>query len=541
MYADLILLGNAIFDGIHDEPFEGGVAAGNGKIIFVGTKDEVLKFADSRTVIKEYNDNLIMPGLCDSHAHFAMGARFFGTEMCDLLVANSEEECVRIAKEFAEENKELEIIQGAGWDMSYWGENPKEPTKESLDREIPDRPVFLIASDGHSIWMNSKMLEIVKPEDFADEFEPEKIPRYDNGEFTGVLKEDAAFPGYAVIDKISEPHMEEYEKAFLRALTKAGITGFSDVSIIEPDDLASSYRLVKEMDNKNELNIRMYIYAGQGDWGCDRLKDVVAYNDFFNTDTLRIAGIKGVFDGVTSSYTALLTEPYADRPDTCGVQTVPYDKVEKYVIESNRLGYSVRIHCIGDLAVRYALDCYEASNKVNDNSGLHNGIEHIEIITPQDIPRFAKLGVTASMQPGHQIMDKGGKLQRCGRQRSRYEWAFRSLKDAGAKIALGTDYNAMNYLPFPNIYYALTKRDMDGTQYGETSRGEILTLPEALKAYTSEGAVLNGMENKVGILKEGMYADIIVTDRNLFEIHEDDIKDTETILTVFDGRIVYEA
>ena len=186
------------------------------------------------------------------------------------------------------------------------------------------------------------------------------------------------------------------------------------------------------------------------------------------------------------------------------------------------------------------MDAYERSNEVNDNSDLRNGIEHIEVIHPDDIPRFGKLGVVASMQPRHQILDKGEKLIRCGMERSRYEWAFHSIISAGGRIALGTDYPVSDFNPYENIYFGVTTRDLDGTQYGTTSREEVLTLAEAIKGYTVEGAYLNHMDDKLGTLEIGKYADITVADRNLFDIPADAIKDCHSVMTIMDGKIVYE-
>ena len=186
-----------------------------------------------------------------------------------------------------------------------------------------------------------------------------------------------------------------------------------------------------------------------------------------------------------------------------------------------------------------ALDAFEESIKVNGRHGLVNTIEHIETIHPDDIPRFKELGVVASMQGEHLPLEMNEKIIRLGEERCRYEWAFRSLVDAGARLALGTDYPVVRYNQFPGIYATIARKNYDGSMAG-VDNGESLTLPEALKANTIGSAYVYGREKELGTLEVGKLADVIVTDRNLFEIPVDEIKDTKILLTVMDGNVVYE-
>lgn len=546
MVAELILYSNAIFDSVKDEPFAGGIAIAGKKIIAVGKREEIETYQSGQTKVYELGDKLVMPGFIDSHGHYDAGADYYFEVAChDLESCSSEEECARMMGDFAKAHPELEYYTGQGWYLSYWGDNPAFPTAESLDRYIPDKPVYLTASDLHSMWLNSKAMELMNFEEITKDMSDEHIIRDENGKPTGVVREHAFFVHEAMerlFGKTKEQEAKEKkanQKGLLKALNAEGITGFSDVNFVLPDHLLERYQYLKEIEKEGDLSVRIYIYPGT-DFEPEPLAEIKPYENVFSSDELHISGVKSIMDGVTATYTAVMLEPYLDKPDCKGVPAVEPAKLTNWIVEANRLGYSCRVHCIGDGAVRACLDAYEKSNSINDNTDIRNAIEHIEIIDPTDIPRFGKLGVIASMQPRHQVLDKGEKLIRCGMEKSRYEWPFRSIMNGGGLIALGTDFPVTSFHTYENIYMGLTTRDLDGTQYGTTSRDEVFTLPEAIKGYTINGAYLNGMEEKVGTLESGKYADITVADQNLFAIPVDSIKDCKTVLTIMNGKVVYE-
>ena len=245
---------------------------------------------------------------------------------------------------------------------------------------------------------------------------------------------------------------------------------------------------------------------------------------------------------MTSTYTALLLEPYADNPSTRGdgCPLIPQDDLNAGVIEANRVGLPVRLHCIGDGAVRMGLDAFEASMEANGRHGLPNTIEHIESIHPEDIPRFAQLEVIASLQGEHLPQENNEKVLRIGPERARYEWPFRSLQDAGATLAFGTDFPVVRYNQFPGIYAAVDRKNYDGSIAG-ADNGEKLTLAEALIANTLGSAMAYGREDELGTLEEGKLADVIVLDRNPFERPVEEIKDITVRLTMIDGQITHRS
>lgn len=537
--ATLIIYSEAIFTGLTEKPISGGIAINLDKILYVGRKDQLDSYKGEDTIIKDYGDSLVMPGFVDAHDHFMQGAQFTSKHFCSTLnKAHSEEECVLMMVEFAKQYPDLDRYFGYGWLPSYWGENAVFPTKRSLDKHFPDKPVYLRAVDGHSEWMNSAAL---KESGYTKDWKPAfgSVDTFPDGELNGLVREggDLLARKYDIL--LPDEEVELLQRNFMRLLNAKGITTFTEMSAYLPEDIDSSYEFVKKMDDAGEMTVRLFLYPGT-DIDPDRISEIAPFRDKYDSDTLRINGLKGFADGVTSTYTAAMLEPYTDKPDDSGYLNYPANQYHAWVKEANRQGYGTRVHCIGDLAVRTLLDAYEESNRCNDNSKLRNTIEHIEVINPQDIFRFKELGVVPSMQPLHLPLDEFDKIYRCGVKRSHYEWIHKTILDTGAILAIGTDYPVADFDPIPNVYNAITRKGMNGVQYGEYTAKEKLSLEETLKAYTYGSAYALKMEDKIGTLEPGKYADIAIMDKNLFAIPEDDILDTQIVLTIMNGNIVYE-
>lgn len=537
MKADYILKSSAIFTGKGDKPFSGGVAVKDNKIVKILDEDQV-ESCEADQVL-DYGDKLIMAGFVDAHVHYFMGAISASEHMCvDITGTTSEAQCVEIMKQYAAEHPDEKRILGLGWFPANWGDAPL-PSKKSLDEAFPDKPVYLIAADIHTFWMNTKALE-------ESGITPDMKPRSgsvgvdENGELNGLLFEPDAFaPAMVKVQEFDTETMIEINEAFLKDIAKNGVTSISEMSA-DPyaDGVFEKYKSVKEMEKQGKLTARMHIYTELA--GCTDFSKAKEWQKELYSEKLRLNGVKGFIDGVASTYTGLLLEPYSDRPDTrgIGVPNIPQEDLEPCVIAANAAGLPVRIHCIADGSTRMALDMYEASVKVNGMHGLPNTVEHIENIHPDDIPRFKELGVIPSMQPYHLTLDYMEKPRRVGMERCRWEWAHRSLLDAGADLAFGTDYPVVDFNPYPSIYAAVTRLDDDGNP-ASTNPEECITLAEALYAYTAGGAKAYGRDD-IGILEEGKLADIIVVNKNLFEIEPEEIQHCETVMTMFDGKIIYE-
>ena len=539
MFADTIIRSNAVFTGLQDEPFAGGVAVADGKILAACTDEELKEYEGPNTKVFEYGDNMIMPGLIDGHEHLWWGAVADSRYMVDISTSTSEEEAVAMIKEFAEANPEYPRVRGFGWFPATWNDAPL-PTKESLDAIVPDRPVYMICADCHTIWMNTLGLEEAgyTPE---STFDGGHMGLTEDGELNGLAFEPAALePAWQKLYDFPEDQIVEIVEGFMRGLASQGVTSISEMSADGYEDIYyKRHNVFKELDKQGKLTTRVHLYTKFK--GMENFDITKEWQKEFCSPRFRLVGLKGFLDGVTSTYTALLLAPYEDNPSTCGdgCPLIQQDALNAGVIEANRVGLPVRLHCIGDGAVRMALDAFEESIKANGRHGLPNTIEHIESADPADIPRFVDLDVIASMQGEHLPQENNEKLIRIGEERCRYEWPFRSIVDTGATLAFGTDFPVVQYNQFPGIYAGVARRNYDGSIAG-ADNGEKLTLAEALSANTLGSAKVYGRADELGTLEAGKLADIIVLDRNLFTVPEEEIKDAKVVLTMVDGEVTYQ-
>lgn len=547
-FASLVLLSDAVFDSVHDEPFSGGVAICGDRIEFVGTKAAVRQYIGPCTVVRDFGDRLIMPGMVEGHAHLEGAANTFcGLKVQGLDSAKSEAECVDLVVDFAKKNPDVKRITGMGWALPYWGNDAPVPSKKKLDELFPDTPVYLQAADGHTCWLNSAAIRECGLEQYlADHpnFPEHWYPRDPDGTLHGFLKEGAAtFPFFFSMKNPPEVYAK-YVAGLVKICNGYGITGLSEVSMTSAPDLAAFYAPVKGMENAGTLTMRLHFYPGIGPDGMhnmDALNAIDPYKDLYNSDMMHISGIKSMVDGIPENFTAAMLEPYLADPTKSGDPRVSAELLNEWVPKVNAKGYSVRIHCIGDRAVRMALDAFEASNKVNDNSNIHNAVEHLENVDDADVARFRELGVVASYQPAHCILAHGYGLKHLGLERFKREYRWQDVLAGGTHYAIGTDAPVVTINPFLNIYMAVTRRDVDGTLYNAYNEDQKMTLPQVLKGYTYGSNYVNGFEAKAGTLEAGKYADIMVWNTNPFAIDPAELKDCSAVCTIVNGKVVYEA
>ncbi len=537
--ADLVLKSNAVFSGLTNEAFEGGIAILGNKIAAVENKDDINKWIDTNTKVYEFNDEMIMPGFIDAHMHFFTGA-FVSSEymLTDLFEAHSEEECVKMIGDFAKMHPEYKAITGIGWFPAFWDKHNALPHRSSIDKIISDRPVYLLSADCHTFWLNSKALEECNiTKDTKVSFG--EVGKDSNGELNGLLFEiEAGAPANQRAFIAPNGEMKKIQQNFYKEIAKFGITSATDMSAAPtPVGEFLEYQIASELEKEGKLTVRLHLFPSLG---LDtNLKKVKSLREKYSSDKLRVSGLKHFVDGVTSTYTAYLLEPYSDRPETVGSTNYPKELYKECVLNANKEEFGVRLHAIGDGAVRMALDVFEESNKLNDNKNIKNTIEHIESIHPNDMDRFSELGVIASMQPIHLIMDVNEKISRIGEARCKFEWPFKTLLDNSATLAFGTDFPVANINPFPNIHSAVTRSTAEGKLVGVNAH-EKITVAETLKAYTYGSACAINRENELGTLEAGKLADVIVLNKNILSESDVDILSTSIKLTIMDGKVVHE-
>ena len=539
-YADIIIKGN-IFDSVGDEPFKGYVATKGNRILEVGKGDDISKLKDESTKVYEMGEKLVIPGIHDSHVHLVLAGLF--NIYANLINARSEEEVCKIMRDWADKNPQPkdEWVIGFSWYHVFWDEQVL-PTKASLDKYFPDQPVFLLNAEAHGGWTNSKGLEIAgvtkdTPDPFGGAFE-----RDENGEPTGFLYESAIGPVTAHAFNFTPEQMKSYVKSFMKVAASEGITSINDVMPYFHGNIGD-VEVYSQMDKDGELTIRIHAAPNLlGD-----LDKICAHRDALTSDKLKIDMVKQFLDGVSTTHTALMLDDYSDKPGERGISLADLDAIEKAVPEAHKRGISIKLHSCGDASCRLALDYYEKAIKMYGKNACRHNIEHVELISPEDIPRMGELGIIPSMQPEHialtQVFDENPYPVTMGPERASRTWQFKTMLDTCGVVACGSDCPVVSSNPFLGIFRAVTRLHNDGKPEGGWNPTEKLTMAEVLKGYTSNGAYGVRREHELGTLEKGKFADIAVIDRNLFETVKEDpwkIMDASVVLTVSDGKVVYE-
>ncbi|MED4693879.1 amidohydrolase [Peribacillus frigoritolerans] len=527
--ADVIISSNTVFTGLSDQPEPASIAIKDNKIVAIGTEEEIKHCAGEHTKIYQFKDQLIMPGFHDFHLHIMQGA--VALNSVNLFAARSEDEALEMIDEFAESKPQNQWVIGFTWDAGYW-DTQQLPTRHSLDHILPDRPALMFHAEGHYAWVNTKALEIANITRHSENPFYGIIGKDENGEPNGILYEKAMDAVIRHAFNFSNSQKNEIFSNFLAHAASLGVTAVNDLHGLKTIE---SLDVFKEFEDNGKLTTRIHLWpALNGDLGHSK-----QLRETYQSDKLRVSGLKQFIDGVITARTAYLLEPYADQPETRGETSFPPETIKKWVVAADKEGFSIRFHAIGDGAIRLALDAYEEAQKTNGKRDSRHSVEHIEVIHPDDIHRFSELGVTVSMQPDHLAMsERGVYTKQIGAEREKYVFSINTFQKTGAKLAFGTDFPIDILNPLLQIYRAVTRIDSSGKTVWHPH--ECITLAEALKAYTSGPAYGTFREQELGTLEAGKLADIIVLERNLFEVLVEEIPDIKVLLTMVDGQVVYD-
>jgi predicted amidohydrolase YtcJ len=457
----------------------------------------------------------------------------FQLSSVDLRDANSPQEFAARIKSFAAKLPPGSWITGGDWDHERWSD-AKLPTKELIDSVTPNTPVFVNRLDGHMALANSLALKLAGVTRQTLDPPGGVIVRDKSGEPTGVLKDAAQ----SFVWKVIPPATFEEKLAAARAASdyaaKLGVTSVQDVSA------GADVGVYQTLFDRGELKTRIYAIAPLPQWERLARTGVRAH---FGSEMLRVGGLKGFSDGSLGSTTALFYEPYRDDPSTSGIagdEMYPEGEMLKRVTEADRAGLQVMIHAIGDRANDLILSLYEEVERENGKRDRRFRIEHAQHLRSQDIPRFARDRVIASMQPYHAIDDGRWAEKRIGKERAKTTYAFRSLLDSGATLAFGTDWTVAPLNPMLTIYAAVTRRTLDGKNSKGWVPEQKISVEETVFAYTSGSAYAEFQENVKGTITPGKLADLVLLSRDIFKIDPKEIENVKVVLTMVDGRVVYE-
>jgi predicted amidohydrolase YtcJ len=547
--ADLILAGGAVYTVDAARRWAEAVAIRDGRIVAVGADRDVRPLAGSRTQVHDLRGRMVLPGFQDAHIHPPPS----GLDMlrCDLSGGHSMDEYRAIIGEYASSHPDAEWILGAGWSMDVFPGGT--PTKDLLDELVGDRPAFLPNRDGHGAWVSSRALALAGIDARTADPPDGRIERDANGEPSGTLHEGAMS---LVEDIAPRPTTADMLRGLLTAqayLHSLGITGWQDAIVGGSYDSFDAYVQAAESE---ELTGRV---VGALWW--ERHEGPEQIDGFLDKRRKGVVGrfaatsVKIMQDGVCENFTAGMIEPYLDRDGrptaNRGLSFVDPGPLRDYVTALDAAGFQVHFHAIGERAVREALDAFEAARRTNGPNDNRHHISHIQVVHPDDLPRFRELGVIANGQPLWACSEPQMTeltIPFLGPERSTWQYPFGSLLRSGAQLAFGSDWAVSSCDPLEEMHVAVNRTVPPTYPYGGGAPGERepflpaerIPLPDAIHAFTMGSAHVNHLD-ETGSVEVGKLADLVVLDRNLFEHPAEEISAANVQLTLVEGAAVYEA
>lgn len=528
MLADLVIINATVHTMNRQQPAAQAVAVYGNRIVAVGSTGEIKKLVGTRTRVIDAGGRLLLPGFNDSHVHFLSGGAQLSS--VDLRDAKTPQEFAERIRRFAEKLPRGRWMTGGDWDHERWA-GAQLPTKELIDAFTPNTPVFVNRLDGHMALANSVALKLAGVTRETKDPPGGLIVRDAQGEPTGILKDAAMNFVYAKIPPASFAERLDAARAATNHAASLGVTSVQDMSA--GDDVGVYQTLLE----RNELKTRVYAVAPLPSW--ERLAQTGLLAHFGN-DMLRVGGLKGFADGSLGSTTALLFEPYNDAPNMRGLRGEEMDGMLERTRGADRAGLQVMIHAIGDAANDQILSIYEQVARENGERDRRFRIEHAQHLRPQDIARFGRDKVIASMQPYHCIDDGRWAEKRIGHERAKTTYAFRSLLDSGAVLAFGTDWSVAPLNPLFGVYAAVTRRTLDGRNPAGWIPEQKISVEETVRAYTYGSAYAEGTEQTKGTIAPGLLADMVLLSDDIFQIDPVKIENVTVRLTIMDGRVVYK-
>jgi predicted amidohydrolase YtcJ len=536
--ADLALTGGAIYTMDGARSWAEAIAIDDGRIVYVGTDAGAKDYIGPQTKVVPLKGRMVVPGFQDVHIHPISGG--MEANGCDLNAATSVKGYLDTIKKYADAHPDEPWITGGGWSMAAFGPGALA-RKELIDDIVPDRPVILWSRDGHTTWVNSKALEaagITKNTKDPPDGRIDRDPK--TGEAVGSLQEGASSLVTGKVPPDTDAKRDAGLRYAIKMLNGFGITGIQDASVNE-EDLKTYHRL----DDTGALSLHVVgAIWWERDQGLEQIESIERLRHDYSSGRIDAGTVKIMQDGVMENYTAVVLEPYKlpGKKDVRGIPMVEPELLKQAVTKLDADGFQVHFHAIGDGAVRQSLDAIEAARAANGDLGHRHHISHIQLIHPDDQPRFRKLGVVANFQPLWAYADEYVTeltLPFISKQTASYMYPVASMEKSGAVVAFGSDWSVSSANPFEEMETSITRMGALGNTKAPFLPEERITLPEALAAFTINAAYTNRDEKNTGSLEVGKLANLAVLDRNLFETAPTDLSDTNVLVTLFEGKPVH--
>jgi predicted amidohydrolase YtcJ len=536
--ADVVLTNGHIYTVDNARPVVSALAARGGRILFVGSDAEARALAGPRSQMIDLRGATVVPGIVDAHAHLLGLGNML--QRVNLAGSTSYDEVIARVKAWAKDVKPGVWIQGRGWDQNRWV-TKEFPTHEALSRAFPNNPVVLGRIDGHALLANAKAMELAHVTAATRDPSGGRIVRLASGAPAGVFIDNAQ----ELIDRaIPAATRADTRRAILAAIAEAnrwGLTGIHD-----PGETAQTIGIYEELARAGNYSLRNYVMLSDpGEPG----SAAALQNPYIQRGPqsalydghLWIRAIKLYADGALGSRGAALLAPYSDDPGNSGLLVSTPLHIRAWAEDALRRGFQVNVHAIGDRGNRIVLDAFDSALKKFPKADHRFRIEHAQVLSPEDIPRFAKLGVIPSMQATHQTSDMPWAEARLGSQRIRGAYAWRSLLNTGVVIPNGTDFPVEEVNPLLTFHAAVTRQDPTNSPAGGWYPEQKMTREEALRSMTIWPAFAAFQESILGSLTPGKYADFVILDRDIMHVPDTEILRTRVVSTWIGGKRVYEA
>ena len=510
------------------------VAIRDGEILFVGSGTDAVQFAGDSTRIVDLAGATVIPGLVDSHTHvFGLGALL---DQVNLVGVETEEAAVELIVERAKSVPKGEWIVGRGWDEGAWAN--RYPDKALLTAKVPDHPVFMDSLHGFAGWGNQMALDEAGITAETPVPVGGEMRLGEDGEPTGLFLNQAV---QMLSSAVPDPAAETLSKQVLLGLNRMAADGYTAVHEAGLD--ARQMRVLEELEADDKLPIRVYAMLSLRDE--DLVREWIAKGPDTDYDSMLVTrAVKAYYDGALGSRGARLLYDYADKPGHRGVSGDEYGFNETLNAEAMKAGFQIAIHAIGDAGNREALDILEAVFREHPTTAANrHRIEHAQVLSPDDLPRLGELGIIASMEPPHAMEDKAWAEQRLGPERILGAYAWRSLRESGARLTFNSDNPGSDHNIFYGLHSAITRQDKDGEPEGGWFPEQGVTAEEAVRAYTSWSAYASFQEDEAGVIEPGRRADLTVMDIDPFAVagqRPGRLLDGRIVMTIVDGNIVFE-
>ncbi len=537
---DTIFYNGRIYTVDDSIPQAEGVAIKDGIITCVGNNEDVLSLQSPETQLIDLDGALMLPGFCDSHMHLLSYG--YSLEKVNLYSARCMDDLISLGKKFLTEHPYLSWLQGRGWNTDNW-DDTRFPNRYDLDKITTDIPMYYTRACGHIIAVNSKALEIMGITRNTPQVSNGRIEFDNDGEPLGIFSEAARDLVYNALPSLTVEDIQRMLVAGALDALKYGITSIhsDDFEAIAPGEYKKVIDAYQNLVENNSLPVRVFEQCLLPTMPLLEKFLSEGYHNSEGTPMFKIGSLKLMSDGSLGGKTAYLRKPYTNDPSTKGISVFTQDEINKLVETAHRKGFMSSIHCIGDGAMEMSLNAIEKAKINYPRADMRHSLIHCQITDIETLFRYRDLNVVAHIQPAFIDSDMHIVRDYVGKERESTSYAWKTMVDLGIPVAAGSDSPVISFNVMEGIYSAVTRKDLKGYPEGGWLPGQKLTIEEAIYAYTMGGAYASYEEDVKGSIRNGKYADLVVLDKNIFEIPEDEIKEVSVTMTVLDGKIVYQS